>query len=116
MGDIRDMNPHSPPAIAFHHLYGIIKVPRIVRVDGEYWSGSEIFPRLQFLVRYFERNLFRFFQHSIRERDRKIILSDDRKDVDTGLLSRPKNFDDLAFGIDMAVLPGLQPDNHLVVN
>src|ERR1700693_4716646 len=116
MGDVRDMNPDSPPAIPFHHMYGIIKVTRIVRVDREYGSRSEVFARPQFLVRDRERNLFRFFQNHIRERDRKIILSNDRENIDARLLSRAKNFNDFAFGINVPVLPGFQPDNYLVID
>src|SRR5260370_9580130 len=116
MGDIRDMTPTSPPALALHHMYGVIKVPSIVRVDREYGCGSEVFAPTQFLVLYLERNLFRFFQNQIRERDRKIILSNDRENIDTRLFSGAKNFDDFAFGINVPVLPGFQPDNHLVID
>ena len=116
MGNIRDMNPDSPPAIVRHHMYGIIKVTRIVRVDREYRSRSEVLARAQFLVRYLERNLFRFFQNHFREHDRKIILSNDRENIDARLLCRAENFNDLPFGIEVPMLPGFQPDNYLVVD
>src|SRR5215469_3432053 len=116
MRDISNMNSDSPSTVAAHHMDSVVKVARIVRIDREYRCGSQVLAPSQFFARYFERNRFRFFQYRVRKHHRKIIFSNNRQDIDPRLSSRAENLNNLAFGINVAVFPGFQPDNHFVVD
>ena len=59
-------------------------------------------------------NSLRFLQDALGKFRRKMVLPDDRKHVHAGRGARPEDLDDLAFGIDVARFPRLEPDDDLV--
>ena len=117
MRDIRDMNPDAPSAaLRIRHMNGVIKVPGIVRIDREYRRRSQILTSAQFILRNIERYLVRLFQNRIRKSDWKIMLPNDRQDIDPWLLRRTKDLDDGAFRIEVSMFPRVHLDHHLVVH
>ena len=100
------MNPDTPSAICFRHMDGVIKVPCIVRIDGEYRAADRRSSRARSSFSGISSGyLVRFSQDRIRESDRKIILPNDRQDIDTRLLRRTKDLNDVAFRIEVPMFP-----------
>ena len=60
-------------------------------------------------------NSIRFIENTLWKLSGQIILPDDRQHVDSGRSCGSKDFDDFAFGIDVARFPRFQTNNDFVV-
>ncbi len=75
------------------HMHGIIKVSCVVRIDGKHRHRAQILTSAQITLWKVDGNLVRFLKDGIRKSDWKIMLPDNRQDIDPRLLCPAKDLD-----------------------
>ena len=114
-GDIGDMDTEAPAAAGEpFDVDRVIEIARIVRVDRDDELVAQILASLEHFFADGFRDSLRFFEDVSRKFRRKMVLPDDGQHVHAGRGAGPKDFDDLALGIDMARFPRFETDDDLI--
>ena len=115
MGDVRDVHRQAPSILDFLNMDSIIKVLRVIWINGDDEGLAAVLTAIGTRGRHRGGKCFRSGQNRLRKMSGQVEFSDDRLDVDAGLVRRPEHLDDLPFGIDVA--GGPLPDfNHDLIS
>ncbi len=114
-GHVGDVDAELPAAaVQAFDVDRVVEIARVVRVDRDDELLAQIFAAIGQGTIDGLGNFLRFVEHGARELERQMILPDDGKHVHAGRGAGPEDFDDFALGIDVARLPGFQPDDDFV--
>ena len=110
------MHTEPPTIFVFLDLNCVIEISRIVGIDRDDEFFAQIFTSLELSWIDFIGNPLCLVQNLFRKFCWQMKFPDDREHVDARRGCRPEDFDDFAFGIDVARLPGVEANHDFVAN
>ena len=114
--DIRDVDPNSPTGWRRLDIDRIVKILRVVGVDGENKMLPQILTAGGFVGVHFRRHALGFAAHFDGKFHGEVVLSNDREHVHSGLPGWTEDFDQMALGIHMAAFPSIDFRHDLVAD
>ena len=121
MRHIGDVNPQPPLIALLLNADRVIKVLRIIRIDGDDIVRAAIDTAFALLsawlvVRPRFGNRLRLMQHVLRKMQRQVVMPQHGEHIDAFLIRRAEHFDDLALGCGLLGLPLRDFHDHLVAH
>ena len=110
------MHTKLPTTLALLNLDRVIKIARVIGIDRDDKFFAQIFASLELPWTDFIGNPLCLIQNILGKFRWQMKFPDDREHVDARRGCRPEDFDDFAFGIDVARLPGVEANHDFVAN
>ena len=114
VGDIGDMDADTPTVGNALHIDGVVKVLRVIRVDGENKAVTQILALGGIGGVDLRGHALRLAQDIMGKFQWQPVLANDGEHVDARRTGRAEDFDEVSLGVHMAGWPGVELCHHLV--
>ena len=116
VGDIGDMDADTPTVGNTLHIDGVVKVLRVIRVDGENKAVAQILALGGIGGIDFWGDALGLAQDIMGKFQWQPVLANDREHIDAQRTGRAEDFDEVSLGVHMARWPGVELRDHFVAD
>ena len=114
VGHIGDVDADTPTVGNTLHIDGVVKVLRVIGVDGENKAVTQILALGGISGVDLRGHALRLAQDIMGKFQWQPVLANDREHVDARRTGRAEDFDEVSLGVHMAGWPGVELCHHLV--